>query len=123
MCRRIGMGRVGILLLMKAKPGKEEDLERFLQGTWMQAEAELRTQPYFVFRKDRSHFGIFLTAKDEASRAELRRTHIAGTLYSVAKEFCDPIPVGENVDILVEKMPVLLEREQPEDRAVSELEH
>jgi hypothetical protein len=107
------MDKVGILLLMQAQVGKELQVERFLKGTELLAEEELGRSAYYVFRLDHTRFGIFVTAKDENDRDEQRRGRLGSALLASAKALFDPIPIGENVEILVTKAPIAPWRRPP----------
>jgi hypothetical protein len=101
------MDQSAILLLMQAKPGKEEQVERLLKSTepLALAEQELGSAAYFAFRLGAGRFGIFVTSRDEQARDAQRRSAIAAALFASGKDLFEPIPIGENVELLVAKLP------------------
>lgn len=117
------MNRTGILLQMQAKPGKDRQVERFLKATKPWAEQELRAAAYFVFKLGGGRFGAFVTSKDEKARDAQRCGRLAHVLFASAKELFDPLPIGENVEILVMKLPApeYMKRERAE--SVGKREH
>ena len=61
------MVRVGLFIRVEAKPGKEEEVSRFLNGA-VAAKREGETAAWFALRFGFSSFGIFETFEDEAGR-------------------------------------------------------
>jgi hypothetical protein len=110
------VNRTGILLQMRAKPGKQRQVERILKGTKPWAEQEFGAAAYFVFKLGGGRFGIFITSEDEKARDAQRCGRIADVLFAAAKELFDPLPIGENVEILVMKLPApeYMKRERAE---------
>ena len=99
------MDRTAILLQMQAKPGKEKQVEKILKGTRPWAEQELGAATYFVFKLGAGRFGVFITSRDEKARDAQRSGKIADLFFATATELFDPLPIGENVEILVMKLP------------------
>jgi hypothetical protein len=54
---------VGILATLQARPGKEADVEQFLQSAGPLVEAETGTTAWFAFKVASATFGIFDTFK------------------------------------------------------------
>ena len=99
------MNRTGILVLMQAKPGKARQVERILKATKPWAEQELGEAAYFVFKLGGGRFGAFITSEDEKARDAQRRGRLAHLFFASATNLFDPLPIGENVEILVMKLP------------------
>jgi hypothetical protein len=53
------MVKVGLLVRLEAKPGKEAEVEEFLKSGLALAEEELETTVWFAIRMGKSTFGIF----------------------------------------------------------------
>ena len=62
------MTAVGLFVTLEAKPGKEEDVARFLQGAVPLVEQEPQTTAWFALRLGPSRFAIFDAFRDEAGR-------------------------------------------------------
>ena len=57
---------VALLVTLEAKPGKEADVAKFLEGGLAIVEAEPATTAWFAIRMGKSTFGIFDAFPDEA---------------------------------------------------------
>ena len=62
------MTNVALLVEMRAKPGKEEDLANFLAGAQPLAVAEPDTLTWFALRLDVERFAIFDTSRKSTAR-------------------------------------------------------
>ena len=67
---------VGVLALVEAKPGKEAEVEAFLESGRSIVEQEPGTVVWYAFRVDGSTFGIFDAFTDE----EGRQAHLSGQI-------------------------------------------
>ena len=65
---------VGLLVPLKAKPGKEEDVARFLEGGLQLVEEEPDTTAWFAVRLGPSEFAIFDAFPDDSGR----QAHLSG---------------------------------------------
>nr|WP_247672690.1 hypothetical protein [Aquimarina sp. MMG016] len=65
---------IGLLVTMKAKPGKEQDVKNFLLGGLDLVNQEPQTVSWFAFQIDNSTFGIYDTFEVE----EGRQAHLTG---------------------------------------------
>ena len=73
------MVTVGVLARLEAKPGKEEEVARFLEGALPLAQQEEATTAWFAIRMGPSTFGIFDVFPDEPGRdAHLAGSHRCG---------------------------------------------
>ena len=68
------MVTVGVLARLEAKPGKEADVQSFLEGALPLAQGEPATIAWFAIRLGPSQFGIFDAFPDDAGR----QAHLAG---------------------------------------------
>lgn len=99
------MVRVGLLVRVHAKPGKESEVARFLTDAQAIVEKEPDTRAWFAIRFDASTFGIFDVFPDDSGR----QTHLAGDVGTAlgqrAEELFTVSPAIENVDVLASKLP------------------
>ncbi|WP_226294104.1 hypothetical protein [Aquimarina algicola] len=65
---------IGLLVIMKAKPGKEQEVKNFLLGGLALVNQEPQTISWFAFQIDEKTFGIYDTFEVE----EGRQTHLVG---------------------------------------------
>jgi quinol monooxygenase YgiN len=98
------MNRLGILATLQARPGKEAEVESFLQSATPLVEAETGTTAWFSFRIGATSFGIFDTFKDEAGRSAHVNGAVARALFARAEELFVASPQIQAVEILAEKL-------------------
>jgi len=99
------MVKVGLLVRLEAKPGREGDVERFIRGGAELVSAEPLTIAWFGIRLGPSTFGIFDAFADEAGRTAHLSGRVAAALGEKASELLAAPPVIERVDILGVKLP------------------
>ena len=98
------MVTVGVLARLEAKPGKEEEVARFLEGALPLAQQEEATTAWFAIRMGPSTFGIFDVFPDEPGREAHLAGPIAAGLMQTADELLTEPPMLENVDVLASKL-------------------
>lgn len=98
------MVKVGILARLEAKPGKEDEVARFLSGALPLAEKEPATTAWFAIRLGPSTFGIFDVFPDASGRQAHLSGPIAAALMSKASELLAQPPTLEMVDVLAAKL-------------------
>ena len=98
------MVRVGLLARLHAKPGKEDEVAKFLEGALPAAQGESRTPVWFALRLGEGEFGIFDAFADEAGRKAHLSGPIAAALLARAGELLDQPPRIEQVDVLAAKV-------------------
>jgi quinol monooxygenase YgiN len=98
------MVRVGLLVRMRAKPGKEGEVAKFLEGALPLAQAEARTPVWFAIRMGPSEFGIFDAFVDDGGRQAHLTGPIAAALMKHAEELLAEPPRIEKVDVLAVKL-------------------
>ncbi|RYE79300.1 MAG: antibiotic biosynthesis monooxygenase, partial [Oxalobacteraceae bacterium] len=76
------MVKLALFVRLEAKPGKEQDVERFLLGGLPLVQAEPATTAWFGIRLGPSTFGIFDAFPDEAGR----QAHLSGKLAAALME-------------------------------------
>lgn len=101
------MDQLGILALLRARPGKERDVEAFLASAQPLALAEAGTTTWFAVKLDDSRYGIFDTFPDQAGREAHLNGQIARLLFARAEELFEEPPAIELLEILASKIPSL----------------
>jgi len=99
------MVTVGVLARLEAKPGKEADVQSFLEGGLSLAQDEPETIAWFAIRLGPSTFGIFDAFPGESGREAHLTGPIAAALMEQASELLAQPPAIEKVDILAAKLP------------------
>jgi quinol monooxygenase YgiN len=97
------MVKVGLFVRVEAKPGKEDEVGRFLSGALPLAESEPETLTWFAIKFGPSTFGIFDAFADEAGRQAHLAGAIAAALMEKASELLAKAPVIEKIDVLAAK--------------------
>jgi quinol monooxygenase YgiN len=104
------MEKLGILAVLEAKPGKEQEVENFLKSALPLAERERDTVSWYALKLGPSKFGIFDTFADQRGRAAHLSGDIAKALFARAEELFASPPAIEQPEILAAK------EKQPEAR-------
>ena len=97
------MEKVGLLVRLEAKPGKEAEVESFLKSGLAVVQEEPATTSWFAIRMGPSTFGIFDTFPDESGRQAHLTGRVAAALMAKASELLAQPPVIEKVDVLAVK--------------------
>ena len=98
------MVRVGLLVRLQAKPGKEAEVASFLESGLALANQEAATVVWFALRLGPSTFGIFDAFPDEAGRKAHLGGQIAAALMAKAADLLAEPPKIEQVDVLAAKI-------------------
>jgi quinol monooxygenase YgiN len=99
------MVKVGLLVRLKAKPGKEAQVESFLRSGLPLAEAEPATTAWFAIKLGPSTFGIFDVFPDDAGRQAHLTGPIAAALMAQAADLLAEAPAIEKIEVLATKLP------------------
>ncbi len=99
------MVKVGLLVRLVAKAGKEGAVASFLEGALPLARQEAGTVAWFALRLGEREFGIFDAFPTEDGRAAHLNGPIAAALMSQAAELLAEPPRIERVDVLAAKLP------------------
>ncbi|HEX5043808.1 MAG TPA: antibiotic biosynthesis monooxygenase [Candidatus Polarisedimenticolaceae bacterium] len=99
------MVKVGLLVRLVAKPGKEEEVERFLESGAEAVGREPATTAWFALRLGPSSFGIFDVFPDEEGRLAHLAGEVAVALGARGSELLAQPPGVERVDVLAVKLP------------------
>ena len=99
------MVRVGLSVLLEAKPGKESEVAAFLKSGLALANEESQTTVWFALQFGPSSFGIFDAFPDDSGRKAHLTGPIAAALMARASELLSRPPQIDNVDVLAAKIP------------------
>lgn len=97
------MENCGLLVRLKAKAGKEEELSAFLKSALPLAQAELGTSAWYAIQIEPQTFGIFDTFPSDMERNAHIGGAIAKALFAKAPELLDAEPAIEKISILAAK--------------------
>jgi quinol monooxygenase YgiN len=97
--------KVGLLVRLVAKPGKESVVAEFLASALPLAQSEADTVTWFAIRMSANEFGIFDAFPDDSGRKAHLNGPIAAALMAKASELLSEPPKIESVDVLAAKMP------------------
>jgi quinol monooxygenase YgiN len=95
--------KLGLLALLEAKPGRSDDLARFLESGRALAVAEEGTVTWYAFKISDTSYGIFDTFETEDDRLAHINGEIPRALAEVAAELLATDPDIRPIDILAVK--------------------
>ena len=93
------MTTVGLLVRLKAKEGKEQEVQRFLESGRTLVEAEPATTAWFAIKLGPSEFGIFDAFPDDAGRQAHLAGRVAEALMAQADDLLSEPPDLQPVDV------------------------
>jgi quinol monooxygenase YgiN len=99
------IARVGLLVRVEAKAGKEDEVASFLAGALPLAEDEPGTTTWYAIRIGPSTFGVFDTFPHDEGRQAHLTGRIASALMAKASELLSQPPSIEKIDVLAAKLP------------------
>ena len=97
------MSKLALYGRMKAKPGKEAEVEAFLKQGATMAQAEQGTVNWFAIKEDDGAYSIFDTFETEAARDAHLNGEIAKALMAKASELFTEPPQIHKIFVLAEK--------------------
>ncbi|MBT0608317.1 putative quinol monooxygenase [Aequorivita echinoideorum] len=97
------MKKLGLLATLKAKSGKEAEVESFIKGAIELARQEEKTITWYSFKIDNNTFGIFDTFENEEGREAHLNGEIAKALMENASELLSEDPKIQKIDVLAAK--------------------
>ena len=97
------MEKLGLLVRLEAKPGKEQEVASFIKGALPLAEHEDETISWYALQIGPSSFGIFDTFKDEEGRKAHLGGQIVKALVEKTPELLATAPLIEQVELLAVK--------------------
>lgn len=86
--------------MLKAKPGKEKEVEQFLQQGAELAKKEPGTVTRYAIKEDDGRYGIFDTFNDEAGREAHLNGEIAKALLAKAGDLLAEPPQIHKIQVL-----------------------
>jgi hypothetical protein len=95
----------GLLVRIEALPGREKDVEDFLQHGLTLVQDEPATVRWFAIRFGSSSFGIYDAFPDDSGR----QAHLDGQVGAALKDNTGVLfeqPTVEPVDVIAEKPPI-----------------
>ena len=95
--------RIGLLVIMKAKPGKGQAVRDFLLGGLPLVNDEPETESWYAFQIDESTFGIF----DTFSKEEGRQAHLKGEVAKALLANADDLLVNFEVSVSIQPVDLL----------------
>lgn len=98
------MVKVGLFVRLEALPGKEAEVERFLEGGLPLVQAEPGTTAWFAVRMGPSTFAIFDVFQDDSGRQAHLSGRVAAALMENAGKLFTP-PTIEQLDVIASKLP------------------
>jgi quinol monooxygenase YgiN len=99
------MYKVSLFVRLEAKPGKENEVAKFLEVGLAMAKQEPTTPLWFALRLGPTTFSVFDAFADENGRQTHLHGPIAKALMAKAPELFAKAPVIESIDVLGSKQP------------------
>jgi quinol monooxygenase YgiN len=99
------MVSLALFVRLEAKPGKEAEVESFLQAGLSIVQEEPATTVWFAIRLGPSTYGIFDAFPDESGRQAHLTGQVAAALMAKAPELLAQPPLIEKADVLASKLP------------------
>ncbi|MCG8388108.1 MAG: hypothetical protein MJA30_21345 [Cytophagales bacterium] len=90
--------KMGLLVTMKARPGKEQDVRDFLLGGLSLVNQEPATESWYAFQVDERTFGIF----DTFDKEEGRQAHLSGEVAKALLANADDLLVDFSVNTSIQ---------------------
>ena len=99
------MVTVALYVRLEAKPGKEAEVESFLNSGLALVQEEPETTAWFAIRMGPSTFGIFDAFANESGRQAHLNGKVAAALMEKASDLLAQAPDIKKVDVLAAKLP------------------
>jgi quinol monooxygenase YgiN len=96
---------VALFARLEAKPGKENEVARFLEAGLAMANQETTTPIWFALRLGPTTFGVFDAFMNENGRQAHLNGPIAKALMTQAPELFSKPPAIEPIEVLGAKLP------------------
>ena len=97
------MEKLALLVTLKAKPGKEAEVEQFLKGGLALVQQEPDTQNWYALKISEGKYGIFDTFNDEKGRDAHLSGKVAEALMANAADLFSTAPAIEKVELIAVK--------------------
>jgi quinol monooxygenase YgiN len=95
---------VGLLVTLEAKPGKEADVEEFLNAGRALVDEERDTIAWFAIKFGPTTYGIFDVFPDVAGRTAHLQGKVAQALGARADELFEKQPEIQQLEVLASKL-------------------
>jgi quinol monooxygenase YgiN len=95
---------VGLWVPLRAKPGREADVEAFLTSGQALVEDEPDTTAWFAVQMGPGQFGIFDVFPDDAGRQAHLNGKVAAALMEQAPDLFVDAPQIHQLDVIAEKL-------------------
>ena len=99
------MTRKALFVRLDAKPGRENDVAKFLRDAQGLVQQEPATTAWFAIQLGPSTFAIFDAFSDDAGRDAHLSGKVAKALMAKAPELLAQPPKIEKADVLADKLP------------------
>lgn len=97
------MAKYALYASLKAKPGKESDVEAFLKQGAEMSKSENGTVTWYGLKEGEGQYAVFDTFDDEAGREAHLTGAIANALMAKADELFSEAPKIHKIDVLATK--------------------
>ena len=97
------MAKYALYVSLKAKPGKEKDVEAFLRQGAEMSKKEEGTVSWFGMKEDKGSYSVFDTFNDEAGRDAHLNGEIAKALMANAETLFSEAPKIHKINIVAHK--------------------
>lgn len=97
------MPKLGLYVSLKAKPGKEAEVEAFLKQGAQLAASEPGTVTWYGLKEDEGLYSVFDTFEDEAGREAHLNGDIAKALMAKASELFADAPKIHKITLIASK--------------------
>ena len=97
------MPKYALFGMLKAKPGKEQEVEAFLKQGAEMARNEPGTLTWYAIKEGEGRYGIFDTFDDEQGREAHLNGEIAKALMAKSNELLSEPPQINKIDLLATK--------------------
>jgi quinol monooxygenase YgiN len=99
------MNGKALWVVLEAKPGKEAEVEKFLQAGRGLVEGEPKTVAWFAIKIGPSRYGIFDTFAEDSGRDAHLNGKVARALMEKAADLLAKSPSIEKIDVIASKLP------------------
>ena len=97
------MPKLGLYVSLRAKPGKEAEVEAFLKQGAQLAASEPGTVTWYGLKEDEGLYSVFDTFEDEAGREAHLNGNIAKALMAKASELFADAPKIHKITLIASK--------------------
>lgn len=99
------MVHCALMVRLEVKPGKEQEVEAFLQSALAMVEDESETTAWFALRLGPHEYGVFDAFPDDSGRRAHLTGKVAEALFAKDLDLLVREPEILKMDVLADKMP------------------